>query len=86
MYLLKPGDLSSDASSAVPEPETTLKLFQLPHFDGPVFLPRYRVVWGLIGDLIVRLVQDLAHSRRTENSSGAGRWLSTWAPESDCQV
>lgn len=28
-------------------------------FDSPIFLPHYRVVWGLIGDLIVRLVQDL---------------------------
>ena len=35
MYLLEPGDLSSDASSAVSEPETMLKFFQLPHLRWP---------------------------------------------------
>ena len=86
MYLLEPGDLSSDASSTMSEPETTLKLFQLPHLRWPHLSAPLQGGLGLIGDLIVRLVQDLVYSRCAENISGAGHWLSTWALESDCQV
>ena len=44
----------------------------------------YRVVWGLIDDLIVLLIQDLVYSRHAKNNNGVGYWLSMWALESDC--
>ena len=55
-------------------------------FDGPIFLPHYRVVWGVNRWSNCTPGSRPGYSRCAEDSSGAGHWLSTWAPESDCQA